>query len=58
MIMVKVALLLGCYQNCVVSNFVPLPIREFGNYQTPIIAPRDNHDTVVCCGKKEAYSYL
>ena len=27
--MVKAALLLGCCQNCVVSNFVLLPIREF-----------------------------
>jgi hypothetical protein len=50
-IMVKVALPLGCYRNYLVSNFVLLPIVEFANYQTPIIAPRDNHDTFVCCGK-------
>jgi len=56
--MVKVALILGFHQNCVVSNFVLLPIRECANYQTSIIAPRDNHDTVICCGKEEPHSYL
>ena len=55
--MVKVAFLLGFHQNCIVSNFVLLPMRNFANYQTPIVAPRDTHDTFDCGGKKEAHSY-
>ena len=39
MIMIKVGFPFGCYQNYVLSNSVLLPICEFGNCQTPIIAP-------------------